>query len=69
MPRNYFLFFNEISWKQTIKQLQQNFKQHHRCRMEWLPIDKLDEYEAYPMFFREKLKNMNPIIEHIVTHQ
>ena len=38
-------------------------------RMEWLPIDKLDEYEAYPMFFREKLKNMNPIIEHIVTHQ
>ena len=37
--------------------------------MEWLPIDKLENYEAYPKFFREKLKNLKPYVEHIVTHQ
>ena len=31
--------------------------------------DKLDEYEAYPFFFRDKLKNLPPYPEHIITHQ
>lgn len=35
----------------------------------WLPIDKLNEYEAYPTFFKEKLKNMPQTIEHIVTNE
>ena len=26
--------------------------------MYWLPIDKLNEYRAYPTFFKEKLKNI-----------
>ena len=26
--------------------------------MHWLPIDKLDRYKAYPLFFREKLLNL-----------
>ena len=38
-------------------------------QMVWLDIDKLDQYEAYPMFFRDKLKNLKPYIEHIVTKQ
>jgi ADP-ribose pyrophosphatase YjhB (NUDIX family) len=38
-------------------------------KMAWLPIDKLSEYEAYPFFFREKLKNLQPYPEHIITHQ
>lgn len=38
-------------------------------QMAWLPLDKLSEYEAYPFFFREKLKNLPPYPEHIVTHQ
>ena len=38
-------------------------------RMVWLPIDKLSEYEAYPFFFREKLKNLPAYPEHIVTKQ
>ena len=38
-------------------------------RMEWLEINKLENYEAYPMFFREKLKDIKPYVEHIVTHQ
>lgn len=33
----------------------------------WLPLDKLGEYDAYPLFFREKLKNLPPYPEHIVT--
>ncbi|MCL2538326.1 MAG: NUDIX domain-containing protein [Alphaproteobacteria bacterium] len=37
--------------------------------MYWLPIDKMSEYEAYPKFFREKLKDLKPYVEHIVTIQ
>lgn len=37
--------------------------------MEWLEIGKLSQYQAYPMFFREKLNNLKPYVEHIVTHQ
>ena len=36
-------------------------------KMCWLPIEKLGEVEAYPMFLRDKLKNMKPYPEHIVT--
>ena len=38
-------------------------------KMVWLPIDELEKYEAYPQFFAEKLKNMKPYVEHIVTWQ
>ncbi|HHZ06860.1 MAG TPA: NUDIX domain-containing protein [Clostridiales bacterium] len=38
----------------------------HMC---WLPIDKLNEYQIYPEFFREKLKRLSDRIEHIVTVQ
>ena len=38
-------------------------------QMVWLPVDKLAEYEAYPFFFREKLKNIPLYPEHIVTKQ
>jgi ADP-ribose pyrophosphatase YjhB (NUDIX family) len=36
-------------------------------KMVWLPLDKLGEYDAYPLFFREKLKNLPPYPEYIVT--
>ncbi|MCL2861031.1 MAG: NUDIX domain-containing protein [Firmicutes bacterium] len=32
----------------------------------FLPIDKLHEYEVYPTFFKDKLKNMKDGIEHIL---
>jgi hypothetical protein len=38
-------------------------------KMVWLPIDKLNEYEAYPFFFRDKLKNLPLYPEHIITYQ
>lgn len=38
-------------------------------KMVWIELDKLNEYEAYPAFFGEKLKNLPPYPEHIVTHQ
>ena len=37
--------------------------------MYWLPIDKLNEYRAYPTFFKEKLKNIKNEIEHIITYE
>jgi hypothetical protein len=37
--------------------------------LEWLPIDKLQEYKAYPTFLTEKLKNLQPQIKHILTIQ
>lgn len=44
-----------------------SYTQGFKETLEWLPIDNLHEYEAYPMFFREKLKNLSPHIEHILT--
>jgi ADP-ribose pyrophosphatase YjhB (NUDIX family) len=35
--------------------------------MYWLPIDKLEDYVAYPSFFADKLLNLRDGIEHIVT--
>ncbi len=37
--------------------------------MNWLPIDNLAAYDVYPKFFIEKLKDLKPYTEHIVTHQ
>lgn len=33
----------------------------------FISIDKLSEYTAFPLFFRDKLKNISNTIEHIVT--
>ena len=38
----------------------------HMC---WLPVDKLADYDAYPKFFIEKLKNLKPYPEHIITKE
>lgn len=35
--------------------------------MYWIPICELENYKAYPTFFREKLLNMPNQIDHIVT--
>ena len=36
-------------------------------RMVWLPVDRFSEYNAYPAFFGEKLKDIRDGVEHIVT--
>lgn len=46
-----------------------SYSQGVKENMYWLPIDKLRDYIAYPMFFREKLKNIKNEIEHIVTYE
>ena len=38
----------------------------HMC---WLPIDQLSSFDAYPRFFAEKLKDLPPYPQHIVTKQ
>jgi len=35
----------------------------------WLPIDKLANYDIFPKFFIEKLKNLKPYPEHITTRE
>lgn len=37
--------------------------------MHWIPISQLHNYRAYPTFLEEKLQNLQPGIEHIVTHE
>ena len=49
---------NSNSYTQGVKQ-----------NMSWLPIDKSNQYRAYPTFFEEKLKNIKNEIEHIITYE
>lgn len=50
------------------KELNSNsYSQGVREYMHWLPIDKLNDYVAYPSFFKDKLANLKDGIEHIVT--
>lgn len=46
-----------------------SYTQGVKENMYWLPINKLEEYRAYPMFFRDKLKNIKDGIEHIITYE
>lgn len=46
-----------------------SYTQGVKENMYWLPIDKLDDYRVYPMFFRDKLNNFKSEIEHIVTYE
>lgn len=46
-----------------------SYTQGFKESMHWLPIEQLEKYNAYPMFFREKLKNMSPYVEHILTKE
>ena len=61
----YFLMKSRGTQELNSHSITQGFEE----KMCWLPIDKLDEYEAYPKFFAEKLKNLKPHPEHIVTIQ
>lgn len=38
-------------------------------RMVWIPIEQLHKYRHFPVFLGEKLKDLKPGIEHIVTHE
>lgn len=46
-----------------------SYTQGVKENMYWIPIDKLGDYKAYPMFFRDKLNNLKNEIEHIVTYE
>lgn len=37
--------------------------------MHWIPIEELGKHIAFPTFLGEKLRNLQPGIEHIVTHE
>ena len=37
--------------------------------MHWIPIDKLNNYKAFPTFFIDKIENIKDRVEHIVTYE
>ena len=40
-----------------------------RETMHWIPIEKLDEYKAFPTFMKEYLQSEHSGIEHIITDE
>ena len=46
-----------------------SYSQGVKENMHWLPIDKLDEYRAFPAFMKEYLQTEHNGIEHIVTDE
>ena len=52
------------------KKLNSNsYSQGVREYMQWLPIDNLKDYVAYPSFFADKLLNLKNDVEHIITSE
>ena len=45
-----------------------SYTQGVKENMYWIPINELENYRAYPTFFRDKLNNLKSEIEHIVTY-
>jgi ADP-ribose pyrophosphatase YjhB (NUDIX family) len=35
--------------------------------LHWLPIDELDKYKAFPEFLKDKLKDFNLDVQHVIT--
>ena len=35
--------------------------------LHWLPIDELDKYNAFPGFLKDKLKDLNLDVQHVIT--
>ncbi len=62
-----FYFFMKPKGTQELNS--NSYTQGVKENMYWLPINKLEEYKAYPTFFREKLKNIKNEIEHIITYE
>ena len=37
--------------------------------MHWIPLEELQNYKAFPAFFKEKLMNLSNKVEHVVTNE
>ena len=46
-----------------------SYSQGVRENMHWIPIEKLDQYKAFPIFMKEYLQSEHEGIEHIVTDE
>lgn len=49
--------------------ISRSYTQCIREYMHWLPVNKLNEYVAYPSFFADRLLNLKDTVEHIVTYE
>ena len=64
-----FFFLMKPRGTQEINSHSMTFNETIVEKMCWLPIAELSKYEAYPKFFEDKLQNMKPYPEHIITKQ
>lgn len=46
-----------------------SFTQGVKENMHWIPIEKLDEYRAFPTFMKDYLKTKHESVEHIVSDE
>lgn len=46
-----------------------SYTQGVREHMYWLPIEKLDQYKAFPTFMKDYLQREHPGVEHIITDE
>ena len=40
-----------------------------RENLHWIPVDRLGEYKAFPIFLKDKINNIGNTIEHIITRE
>lgn len=45
-----------------------SYSDNIREYMHWIPVDKLENYKAFPTFFKDKIKSIKDRIEHIITY-
>ncbi len=65
----FFFLMKPKGKKEEITKESKTFNGEITERVEWLPIVSLSKYEAYPAFFTEKLNDLKPYPEHIITFQ
>ena len=69
------VYFHEISFYYLMKpQGKKEIDKESYCfsgreYMHWVPIDKLGDIEVYPVYFKDKLRNLTHNIQHIVTDE
>lgn len=62
-------FYYLMKSKGSFELKSNSYTQGVKENMYWIHSDKLNEYRAYPTFFKDKLKNIKEGIEHIVTYE
>ncbi|MTI68106.1 MAG: NUDIX domain-containing protein [Firmicutes bacterium] len=61
-------FYFLMKSRGTKKLNSNSYSDNVREYMHWIPVDKLENYKAFPTFFKDKIKSIKDRIEHIITY-